>query len=608
MKISIKGIKSLKDYSKEIEINKMTVITGKNSSGKSSFTLGLKLLSENLKQGSYKRLLDLMELNFNPKVLGKTISLSDISNKNDLQYRIELLDEPNLSIEFIYKIENDIFQLTSLICYHKNLPLIIKRRNQKKHKMDETFSIQVLAGNIEKQYFEIIHLGIEIYKNLSSDKQFNAICDEFENTSEVKLHQHTNMEFIIEALEIENKYMSYFESKIGRELLLIIAKHIKNKNTSKIKYLLKNGLINHEYINSIEKKEVSNLIKKLNFIYITKDINPLFSFTANSINSETEAIQHDMNSRIASLKDDYELSDAVKEYLIKNENAKETDYNDIMESYSHNHFMTEIGKMSPNLAISSIINDWIDKIFINTLNDIADFKFDDNLLREQKMYFLENENNELYDIANYFYPIQGDIENFNKLITKIGIGKKIIFEKQLYGAGYMIFIENLKNIKVNYGTLGSGHYLLLRLLLITFYKVYKRHDHYRDKFKKTFIEEDALEFPITLLLNEPEIHLHPSLQTSLCNLLVLLVNKFKINFIIETHSEYLIRALQLEIKKENIKNNECNLYYFENHPESDTQIKQIRIDQSGLLIDQFGTGFLDESQKMMEELFKTKLN
>jgi predicted ATPase len=90
--------------------------------------------------------------------------------------------------------------------------------------------------------------------------------------------------------------------------------------------------------------------------------------------------------------------------------------------------------------------------------------------------------------------------------------------------------------------------------------------------------------------------------------LVLLVNKFKINFIIETHSEYLIRALQLEIKKGNIKNNECNLYYFENHPESDTQIKQIRIDQSGLLIDQFGTGFLDESQKMMEELFKTKLN
>ena len=51
-------------------------------------------------------------------------------------------------------------------------------------------------------------------------------------------------------------------------------------------------------------------------------------------------------------------------------------------------------------------------------------------------------------------------------------------------------------------------------------------------------------FPHTWLLSEPEANLHPSLQSKIADLVAYQYNKYGSTFIIETHSEYLIRKLQ----------------------------------------------------------------
>lgn len=65
----------------------------------------------------------------------------------------------------------------------------------------------------------------------------------------------------------------------------------------------------------------------------------------------------------------------------------------------------------------------------------------------------------------------------------------------------------------------------------------------------------------TIILEEPEIHLHPLAQSVLAELFVEASRKRKIQFIVETHSEHLFRRLQTLIAQEKTSLNDCALYF-----------------------------------------------
>lgn len=67
----------------------------------------------------------------------------------------------------------------------------------------------------------------------------------------------------------------------------------------------------------------------------------------------------------------------------------------------------------------------------------------------------------------------------------------------------------------------------------------------------------------TVLLEEPEIHLHPLAQSVLAELFVEISRKRKIQFIVETHSEHLFRRLQTLIAGEKLTINGCAMYFVE---------------------------------------------
>ena len=114
-----------------------------------------------------------------------------------------------------------------------------------------------------------------------------------------------------------------------------------------------------------------------------------------------------------------------------------------------------------------------------------------------------------------------------------------------------------------------------------------------------FIEE---EFLPTIIIEEPEQNLHPKLQSKLADLFNFLNKKYHCKFIVETHSEYLIRKTQVLVANEDyedekalMENNPFKVYFFE--PDSTKKPRNMEYEISGAFKEKFGPGFFDEASK-----------
>lgn len=114
------------------------------------------------------------------------------------------------------------------------------------------------------------------------------------------------------------------------------------------------------------------------------------------------------------------------------------------------------------------------------------------------------------------------------------------------------------------------------------------------------------------IIEEPESHLHPYLQSQLSDFFVDIVKHKKDmlqQLIIETHSEYLIRKLQYLIAKGVINKNLIALYYIHKAnkiPIGCPQIQRMEIRDDGIIKQEFGSGFFDESAHLAMDLLNFK--
>ncbi|ACX96365.1 AAA family ATPase [Halothiobacillus neapolitanus] len=91
----------------------------------------------------------------------------------------------------------------------------------------------------------------------------------------------------------------------------------------------------------------------------------------------------------------------------------------------------------------------------------------------------------------------------------------------------------------------------------------------------------ASENDSTLLINQPEVHLHPSSQAELAN--YFFTESKNKNFIIETHSEYLINRFRLLVAEGKIKSEDISIIYIDKG-EQDPTLSEISISDNGALI------------------------
>lgn len=112
--------------------------------------------------------------------------------------------------------------------------------------------------------------------------------------------------------------------------------------------------------------------------------------------------------------------------------------------------------------------------------------------------------------------------------------------------------------------------------------------------------------PQIISVEEPEIHLHPKYQSLLADMFVEAYREYNIHFIIETHSEYIVRKLQVMVAdKENaLTSNDVSLNYVEKNENGISTNRKIDILEDGRLSEPFGTGFFDESKNLVLKMMK----
>ncbi len=84
----------------------------------------------------------------------------------------------------------------------------------------------------------------------------------------------------------------------------------------------------------------------------------------------------------------------------------------------------------------------------------------------------------------------------------------------------------------------------------------------------------------TVIFEQPEIHLHPSVQSHLADVFIDAAKTQSVQFVIESHSEHLLRRLQRRIADGTVNTDDVALYFVE-YSGSGSQLRPLELDDVG---------------------------
>jgi AAA15 family ATPase/GTPase len=641
MRIKISGFKVLSDE-ESFDIAPITIFTGKNNSGKSSANKALLLLkngrikTENgidglitldsaniLNLGAFETI-----ISHNKDIFSISLPITINHFGKDI-FRLQLTYRPLNGRAVIQTANVKMSDGTVLYQYKRRKSEVINDLSEHTKTKPKRYSSKYLDGlkdeNKDTNYFNIAELVQQFWKEnkikfsflrfLYENKENKTCEDLFKIMTEGK---KSIAEYFNDDRFKQKSFAAYVESKNKSTREIVNAFFKENKNYNSSTPIIEN-VIPRDKPEELEMllHSTDSLIRKYKFT--TKTAQKAVKHILNNI-----SIKIVSNSKIASLCSENRLSliddlifDAIDNFyltlqtpkIVKREIIeffeKYFDYRieyrpNINKEINKNEFVPFDLFFRGSLFYTKVISLFMGE-FCQAVNRLTDYLesiiYIPSVKTDMNRIIYKNKNaGYLEDFINETFYGE-DIHSINKTLNSIFIIKHLkVFEIgdsiecRLIGSniGYEIIIHK-DNKSLNLRDLGYGYSQLLPLILCL---------GFGHKTNKRLI-----------IIEEPELHLHPNLQSKIADLFVDAIQSNNIRLIIETHSEYLIRKLQNLVAAKTINKDDINLYYFDSEKKSNKKIiRKLGLNDNGLLIDKFGSGFLDEAAKLLQDFYKINLN
>lgn len=613
-KIGIKNFRVFKEFT-EFEIKPITLLTGPNNAGKSSFTKLLLLLKNGIKK-----------LNFN-EGLHNLESFEKVLNWENKQNTLELSFDNEIpfltddfKVQLTYKkneinkisISNNVNTLLNLSFVRNSTFHNEDARKILKAEEGEDLGERLYGGRPGPYDPYILNLNITFLIDLIYSKQLKQ--DFFELKEDDEFNHKT---IILNDLVVGQQkiYKTTFPDLINlyneSEFLILLntcrtcALH-NEINALEKNYLLYDLIANDKVITHLYQDKLIELQNSI-FSDIKTHFDPFDSSSGSDLISMLKSILPNINQRV---KDEI-IGLFKKELQTENIEIKETPLGNLIfieKLYDqYDNYNGDSGFFQKNLfdQFSKFINT-NERVFKNINYLSANRGSQKRTLRNKS----ENDIDEIVlDFFKHKDKYLSSIEDYEKTLSELEIDFIGLFENDK-----IIFFEKVLNILEIEGTLDIVRYENVISVI-----------YIKQKERKVALADLGFGFsqliPIVLkiintvesnseilIIEEPEANLHPNLQSKLADIFALTVKTFsRLNLIIETHSEYLIRKLQYLTAKGDISPDDTSIYYFNADKyvsPQEPKVKQIEIRKNGNLSDTFGPGFYDETTRLQFDLMK----
>ena len=612
-KIGIKNFRVFKEFT-EFEIKPITLLTGPNNAGKSSFTKLLLLLKNGI-----------TKLNFN-EGLHNLESFDKVLNWENKQNTLELSFDneiPFLTDDFKVQLTYRKNEINKISISNKTNTLLKFSfvRNSSFHNEDirktlkaeegEDLGERLYGGGPSLYDPYVLYLNITFLIDLIYSKQLKQKFYEINEKKDfdyktiilndlVVGQQKIYKTTFVDLLNIYNE-----NDSTNIEICRTCALH-NEINALEKNYLLYDVIANDKVITHLYQDKIIELQNSI-FSDFKTNCDPFDFSSGRDLISMLKSIFPYINERV---KNEI-IAFFKKELQTENIKIKETALGNLIfieKLYdAYDNYNGDSGFFQKNLfdQFSKFINT-NERVFKNinylsanrgsqkrTLrnkseNDIDEIVLDFFKYKDKYLYSLEKYAKTLPELERNFIGLfyDNDRKYFDKVLEILEIEGSL--EIVRYENVISVIYIKQKNKDVALADLGFGFSQLIPIVL---------------KIINTVESNSEI-----LIIEEPEANLHPNLQSKLADIFALTVKTFpRLNLIIETHSEYLIRKLQYLTAKGDISPDDTSIYYFNADKyvsPQEPKVKQIEIRENGNLSDTFGPGFYDETTRLQFDLMK----
>lgn len=662
----------------EISLRPITILTGCNSSGKSSLVKSLLLLKNYVEQAKKDRRIN---GKFCPQAYPLDFTLpgmklgsvetsrnrnSQIDDPIEIAYNITTngsLMEFNVSLRFKQKIEDDVnawldsFTISSSATGEEILTVSVQDDNCKVERLN--LNNEELLGHFLRFYSFATFRQAKELSHYYTNKEDKTGAEAFEKGANEILMDIYSINPHITDMEADVFDIAYEQINTAKSSYAL---DFDRKTYDGVKTAFDNNILFYlpileEYkdLNKLELIDVLKAAKTHNFIQNNKLVDKIiddfnhsgYEFFMDYYQSREEERLENMQERFADYRhtgdedffhflkqvclhyslpsDDKIVIEHLFNYFSQAHlSALNNEYDKFFEMHDHIAYSTVFSqylsfvlyqieqallpKFADGISYIGNSNTTIRRVysFEDKDNNLVDTIQDFNTLKRRFYSFTKNDTYRTICIARPEWKSYTPLSFTNKWIKEFKLGTSITIDVDRDGLGAKLLIK--KNAKGKYNSLADEGYgvtqiviLLLRIEIGILNTILKSNNNVLDR--RNLPEELIPNW--TLAIEEPEVSLHPSMQSQLALIFKDAYTTFGLNFIIETHSEYLIRKFQTLVASQSLLQEKLSIHYFTN--DSAEPVRNIGIDQSGSLLQQFGSGFFDEADNLAFSLMKAKL-